>query len=55
MAGLASKREVCPANAGLYMAFKHSLSFGTVLAANFGHDEVRIMPEVVSKLLIATI
>ena len=38
------------ANAGLYIAFKHSVSFAMNLAANFGCYQIRIMPEIVSKL-----
>ena len=31
------------------MAFKHRISFATVLAANFGCDQFRIVPDFVSK------
>ena len=34
-----------------YMAFKHRISFVTDLAANFGCDRFRIMPDIVSKLI----
>ena len=59
-----------PVNAGLsglYMAFKHRISFATDSAAklskpwlkwiavNFGYNWFRIMPEIVSKLLRASI
>ena len=37
------------------MAFKHSISFATDLAANFGCYRFRITPDIVSKLLRATI
>ena len=40
------KIEACP---GLYIAFWHGFSFATVLAANFGCDWFRIMPEIVSR------
>ena len=40
---------------GHYMAFKHSISFATNLAANFGWDWFRIIPDIVSKLLRAAI
>ena len=30
------------------MAFRHRFSFGTVLDANFGYQQCRIMPEIVS-------
>ena len=49
------KIEACPVNAGHYTAFKHSISFATNLAANFGCYRFRIMPDIVSKLLRATI
>ena len=39
-------------NAGLYVAFKHRIFFETNLAANFGCDQFRIMPEIVSKLFL---
>ena len=38
-----------------YMACKHRISFATNLAANFGCDQFRIMPDIVSKLLRAAI
>ena len=44
-----------PVNAGLYMAFKHCISFETCLAVNFGFDRFRIVPDIVSKLLRAAI
>ena len=37
-------------NAGHYIAFKHSISFATYLAANFGCDRFRITPDIISKL-----
>ena len=40
-----------PVKTSLYMAFSHSFSFSTVLAANFGCNWFRITPEIVSKLL----
>ena len=46
-----SKIQARPVNAGHYMAFKHSISFATDWAANFGCDRFRIMPGIVSKLL----
>ena len=49
------KIEACPVNAGHYMAFKHSISFATDLAANFGCNRFRIMPDIVSKILRAAI
>ena len=36
-------------------AFKHRISFAPDLAANFGCDQFRIMPDIVSKLLRAAI
>ena len=48
-----SKIEACPVNAGHYMALKHSISFATNLAANFGCYRFRITPDIVSKLLRA--
>ena len=44
-----------PLNAGRYMAFTHSISFATDLAANFGCNRFRITPDIVSKLLRAAI
>ena len=36
--------KACPVNAVLYMAFKHSISFATDLAAkNFKHNQFRKM------------
>ena len=37
------------------MAFKHHISFVTYLAANFGCNQLRITPDVISKLLRAAI
>ena len=37
------------------MAFKHSITFTTNLAANFGCNQFRITPDIVSKLLLAAI
>ena len=37
------------------MGFKHRIPFATNLAANFGCNRIRIMPDIVSKLLRATI
>ena len=39
----------------VYMAFKHSISFATDLAPNFGCNQFRITPDIVSKLLCASI
>ena len=50
-----SKIEARHVNAGHYMAFKHCISFATDLAANFGCNRFRIMPDIVSKLLRAAI
>ena len=50
-----SKIEARPVNAGPYMAIKHRISFATDLAANFGFERFRIMPDTVSKLLRAAI
>ena len=44
------KIEACPVNAGHYIAFKHHISFATYLAANFGCNQFRIMPDIVSCL-----
>ena len=41
-----------PINAGLYMVFKHSISFVTNLIVNFSCDWCRIMPDIFSKLLL---
>ena len=41
--------------AGFCMAWEHRISFATDLAANFSYDRVRIMPDIVSKLFLATI
>ena len=49
------KIEARPVNAGHLMAFKHHISFATDLAANFGCDQSRITPDIVSKLLRAAI
>ena len=51
--GLRIKGQACPANAGLYTAFRHSFSFETLLVANFGYN--RFMQEVVSKLALTAI
>ena len=49
-----SKIKACPLiNTGLHTAFKHTISFATVLAANFGCNQFRIMPEIVAKLMLA--
>ena len=40
---------------GHYMSFKHHISFATNLAANFGCYRLRIIPDIVSKHLRATI
>ena len=42
-------------NAGLYMAFKHHILFGTNLAENLGCNWFRITHDIVSKLLHTTI
>ena len=49
------KIKAGPVNAGHYMAFKHSISFATDLAANIGCYRFRITPDIVSKLLRAAI
>ena len=49
------KIEARPVNAGHYMAFKHSISFATDLAANLGCNRFRITPDIILKLLRATI
>ena len=49
------KVEACPVNAGFYMAFKHSSLFATNLAANVGCNQFRIMPKIVSKLVLTAI
>ena len=41
--------------AGFSMAWEHRISFAIDLAANFSYDRVRIMPDIVSKLFLATI
>ena len=38
-----------------YMAFKHSISFATNLAAKFGCYQIRIMPDIISKPLFYSI
>ena len=45
------KIKAGPINAGLNTAFKHCISFATDLAANFGCYPLRIMSDIVSKLL----
>ena len=50
-----SKIEARPVSAGLYTAFKRSISFATDLAANFGCNQFRTMPEIVSTFLRTTI
>ena len=50
-----SKIEACPVNAGHYIAFKYCISFATDLAANFERYRFRITPDIVSKLLRASI
>ena len=45
-----SKTETCPVNADLCIAFKHLFSFATDLAASFGFNWFRIMPEIIHKL-----
>ena len=47
--------KACPVNTGHYMAFKHHISFAINLAANFGCNWFRIMPDIFSKLLLTTI
>ena len=47
--------EAYSVNAGLYMDFKLHISFAIVLAANIGCDPFRIIPAIVSKLLLTTI
>ena len=49
------KIEACPVNAGHYMAFKLRISFALDLAANFGCNQFRITPDIVSKLLLSAI
>ena len=43
--------KASPVNAGFYMTTENHISFVTDLAANFGYNRFRIMPETVSKLL----
>ena len=50
-----SKLNLSTLVSGHYMAFKHSISFATYLAANFGCNRFRIMPDIVSKILRAAI
>ena len=50
-----SRIEARHVNAGHYMPFKHHISFATDLAANFGFNWFRIMPDIISTLLSATI
>ena len=50
-----SKIEARPVSAGLYTAFKRSISFATDLAANFGCNQFRTMPEIVFTFLCTTI
>ena len=47
-----SKIKACPVNTGHCLAFN---SFVTYSAANFGCYQIRIMPDIVSKLLHAAI
>ena len=49
------KIEAYPFKAEVYLAFKHCFSFATYLAANFGCYQFNIMPDIVSKLLLAVI
>ena len=52
------KIEAHPVNAGRWtccMAFKHSISLAINLAANFGFDQFRITPDIISKLLLAAL
>ena len=44
------KIEARPVNAGLYTPFHHNFSFATVLAANFGCNRLRVMPEIVQSV-----
>ena len=46
-----SRIEARHVNAGHYMPFKHHISFATDLAANFGCNRFRIMPDIISTLL----
>ena len=39
----------------LLVALEHSISFATYLAANFGYNRFRAMPEILSKLFCITI
>ena len=50
-----SKIEASPVNIDHYMTFKDSISFATNLAAKFACDLFRITPDILSKLLRATI
>ena len=52
-----SKVKVRPnsSSAGLSIAFRHRFSFATVLAANFGCDQLKLMSEIVSEFLRTTI
>ena len=46
-----SKIKARPVKAGHYKAFKHFMSFATNLAANFGFNQFRIIPDIVSKTI----
>ena len=45
------KIQARPINADLYIPFEHWIAFTTYLAANFGCELFRIMPDIVYKLL----
>ena len=50
-----SKIEGRPVSTGLYIAFKYCILLATNLAENFGCDQFRIMSDIISKLLRASI
>ena len=50
-----SKFEARSVNAGFDLGFKHRISFAADLAATFGCNRSRIIPEIISKLLLITI
>ena len=52
---LTLKIEARLVNVGLYTPFHIHFSIATVLAANFGCNRLRVMPEIASKLLHASI
>ena len=50
-----SKIKASPVNAVHYITFKLHISFATYLAADFGCNWFRIIPDIISKLLSASI